>query len=239
MHNHTDYSKTLGSEEKIRIAKGYDEIARDAMGMDNEFHDRCVGMHDVYTGKILDVGCGSGHLLQKISETVRQPVELYGLDISQKLCDIAQKKNPDAKIVQGDAEALPYESNTFDVVFMTEALEHMLDYDKALSEVSRVLKPKGIFIVTVPNRDWASFDFYDKIRNKNKQPIDDHYFRIAEIKNHLHKNSFKILRYQGSDNLFYYAPYHKYEQMIARIFPLLHFKMKRIIFKCLNEKQGQ
>jgi ubiquinone/menaquinone biosynthesis C-methylase UbiE len=220
--------------EKERIAKGYDDIA-DIVGLDMSFYDRCIALHRGYNGRVLDVGCGRGFLLKKV-HAVAPEAELYGIDISKKLCELSKENNPSAEIRQGDAEALPYADNSFDFVFMTEALEHMLDYDKALSEVRRVLKHKGIFIVTVPNRDWAAFDFYEKNRNKEMQPVDDHYFRVEEIKSYLQKNSFNVIKYRGADNLYYYAPYHKYEQFLAFFFPFLHLKMKRLLFKCVNEK---
>lgn len=224
------------NEEKERIAQGYDVLAAEDMGMDTEFHERCVALHSGYAGNILDIGCGAGRLLQKIHAVTHAPAKFYGLDISEKLCEISRRNNPYTEVTRGDAEALPYKDDTFDIVFMTEALEHLLDYDKALSEVRRVLKPRGVFIVTVPNRDWARYDFYDKLRNKKLQPIDDHYFRVNEIRNYLRNNSFRIVKYRGSDNLYYYAPYHKYEQCIAFFFPFLYLKMKRLLFKCVNEK---
>jgi ubiquinone/menaquinone biosynthesis C-methylase UbiE len=232
-----DYHFTHNSSEKERIARGYDDLATDSFGMNEAFHVRCVRMHRRYYGRVADIGCGAGRLIQKLNNAPHdEGTEFYGLDISHKLCEVAQQKNPYARIVQGDAEALPYEDNFFDFVFMTETLEHMLDSDKALSEVHRVLKPGGIFIFTVPNRDWASFDFYDRIRNKSAQPIDDHYFRVAEIKEYLRKNSFKIVSLKGSENLFYYEPYHKFEQFAALFLPFLHTKMKRLHFKCVVEK---
>lgn len=219
---------------KEKISRGYDAIV-DKIGLDEKFYDRCMRMNKDYGGSILDIGCGRGFLLQKIYKQTPQ-VALFGIDISQKLCQISKENNPYADIKQGDAEFLPYADDSFDMVFMTEALEHMLDYDKALFEVRRVLKPRGVFIVTVPNRDWAAYDFYDKIRNKKLQPVDDHYFRFKEITALLEKNSLAIIKYRGSDNLYYYDPIHKYEQCIALFLPFLHKRMKRLIFKCVNSK---
>lgn len=222
------------SPEKERISKGYDEIVDD-IGLDMKFYDRAIALHDRYHGSILDIGCGRGFLLQKLHAKAPD-AKLYGTDISQKLCQISKENNPYATIEQGDAEALPYPDSMFDFVFMTEALEHMLDYDQAVSEARRVLKPGGIFIVTVPNRDWAAYDFYDETRNKEMQPVDDHYFRVEEIRSLLTRHAFKIAKYRGSDNLYYYAPYHKYEQLAAFFLPFLYLKMKRLLFKCVNEK---
>ncbi len=214
---------------KQDIAAGYDAIVH-KMGLETGFYDRCIAMHGSYSGKILDIGCGVGSLLKRVPRTSSQ--KLFGIDIAPKLIEEAGKANPDADVRVGDAEALPYESGMFDVVFMTEVLEHMLDFDKAVSELVRVLKPGGTAIVTVPNRDWASYDFYDKIRNKKMQPIDDHYFRFEEVRSLLERHALTIMRYKGSDNLYYYGWKHNLEMIAAFFLPFLHKKMKRLIFRC-------
>lgn len=218
---------------KDYISKGYDEIA-ESIGLDKSFYRRVIGVAGKINGNILDVGCGQGFLLKMIHDKY-PPVSFFGLDISNKLCHLSKKNNPYANIELGDAEDLPYQDGFFDFVFMTETLEHLLDYNKAINEVYRVLRKNGVFVVTVPNRDWLRYDFYDSLRDKKRQPIDDHYFRFKEIKNLLEKNNFKIVRYKGSDNLYYYYPYHKYEQFISIFLPFLNRKMKRLIFKCVKK----
>ncbi|MBA3733323.1 class I SAM-dependent methyltransferase [Patescibacteria group bacterium] len=173
-------------------------------------------------------------MVSKISEP---RTEFYGLDISEKLCQIARQNNPEATIVKGDAENLPYADNTFDIVLMTETLEHMLDYSKAVKEVERVLKSRGVFIVTVPNRDWLQYDFYKPFIDKHRfQPVQDHYFRFTELTDLLESNNFRILKHKGSDNLFYYGWKHTIEQVGAFFLPFLYKKMKRLIVKSVNEK---
>ncbi|MCX6813614.1 MAG: hypothetical protein NT078_00040, partial [Candidatus Azambacteria bacterium] len=108
---------------------------------------------------------------------------------------------------------------------------HLLDYNKALSEAWRILRSNGIFVLTVPNRDWASYDFYDSIRKKF-QPVDDHYFRFVEIKKLIESHFFNIIKYRGLDNLFYYGKVHKFEEVAAIFMPFLNKKMKRLLFKC-------
>ncbi len=221
---------------KEEIAKGYDAIV-DKVGLEDRFYDDCIAMHPTYGGAILDIGCGRGLLLEKVRAVAVEGSVFSGIDISPELVRISKESNPVADIRVGDAEALPYPDNSFDVVFMTEVLEHMLDFKAALSEVRRVLKAGGIFIVSVPNRDWASYDFYDKIRNHSLQPVDDHYFRFTEISDLLTEQSLTIKRYRGLDNLYYYGWKHKVEAAAAFVFPVLHKKMKRLVFKCVNEKQ--
>lgn len=218
---------------KKEIAEGYDKIAKN-VHLDTDFYRRCIAMHKGYSGSIVDIGCGQGLLLKELRKVANQDATFSGTDISAEMCRITKENNPDAIIKQGDAEDLPFDDNQFDIVFMTEVLEHLLDYPKALSEVKRVLKTDGVFIVTVPNRDWLRYDFYDKIRNKSFQPVDDHYFRFKEIADLLESGGFKIEKHRGSDNLFYYGWKHKLEQFAAFFLPFLHKRMKRLIFRCVN-----
>jgi len=218
---------------KEEIAEGYDKIV-DKIGLAAEFYDEVLGFHKKYYGNILDIGCGRGFLLKKLEEKAGIGSRFFGLDISPKLCSIAKENNPNSEIMRGDAENLPFEDDFFDFVFMTEVLEHLLDYGKGLREARRVLKKNGVFIVSAPNRDWLQYDFYDKIRNKNLQPVDDYYFRFEEIKSHLENNGFKVLNYRGLDNLFYYGKIHKLELFAAFFLPFLRKKMKRLLFKCVK-----
>lgn len=223
---------------KDEISKGYDAIAnRIHHGLDMTFYKRVISMNSSYSGKILDVGCGGGDLLRMIAQKSEKDTEFFGLDISPKLCEIAKKNNPNAQIVVGDAEQLPYSDNTFDFVFMTETLEHLLDYKKAMIEVSRVLKPNGVFVVSVPNRDWLQYDFYKPFIDKHRfQPVQDHYFRVDELAGLLKNSNFEIKKFKGSDNLFYYGWKHHFEQVAAFFMPFLYKKMKRLIVKNVNVK---
>lgn len=223
---------------KEEISKGYDAIAeRIHHGLDIKFYKRIVAIGGPYSGNVLDVGCGGGDLLRMIKDVSKPGTKFFGLDISEKLCEIARKNNPEAEIIIGDAENLPYSDNTFDFLFMTEALEHMLDHKKAVMEVGRVLKPGGIFIVTVPNRDWLQYDFYKPFIDKHRfQPVQDHYFRFMELVDLLNSSMFKVLKHKGSDNLFYYGWKHSLEQVAAFFMPFLYKRMKRLIFKSVNIK---
>lgn len=224
--------QTNNTITKEEIAKGYDSIL-DRMGLDTKFYSRVTSIQKNLYGNVLDLGCGTGNLLEILKNKAGKDVNFFGLDISPKLVEAAQKRNPEAKIVVGDAENLPYVDNTFDIVFMTECLEHLLNFKKALSEVNRVLKPGGKFIVTVPNRDWLQYDFYKPFMEKNvHQPVDDYYFRYDELRDLLTSSNFEIKDVKGSDNLFYYGWKHEIEQIIARIYPPLYKKMKRLILLC-------
>lgn len=61
------------------------------------------------------------------------------------------QKNQSSTKVQGDGERLPFENESFDLVFSEYVFEHLLQPDLALGEINRVLKPGGSFVVLVPN----------------------------------------------------------------------------------------
>lgn len=96
------------------------------------------------TGKVLDLCTGTGDVagfLSKISQN-----EVIGLDFSKNMLEIAQKKYPLVQFIEGDCINLPFEANSFDAVTISFGLRNIENYDKALEEIYRVLKPNGTFM---------------------------------------------------------------------------------------------
>ncbi len=98
-------------------------------------------------GRVLEVGIGSGLNLPFYSADVR---EVVGLDPSARLIDMARRASGDApfdvRLETGSAEAMPFESGTFDSLVSTWTLCSIADAGAALAEMRRVLKPGGRFI---------------------------------------------------------------------------------------------
>lgn len=90
-------------------------------------------------GRVLDVGCGNKPYQSKFPETV---TEYVGCDIEQSNLKLVDKICP--------ATNLDFEKESFDTVFSTQVLEHVYDHKSAFMEISRVLKPEGIFIGSLP-----------------------------------------------------------------------------------------
>ena len=101
--------------------------------------------------RLLDVGCGTGGMLQVASGAGH---DVAGLDVSGKAVDIARQRAPSADVRCGDAGALPWESDSFDVVTCLGALEHFLDIPGALREMLRVGKDTCEYMIVVPNRSY-------------------------------------------------------------------------------------
>lgn len=101
---------------------------------------------------MLDVGCGSGEYLSRLK--VLEPQRLDGIDFNEKAVHLAREKGIDCW--QGIFPDFPAESETYDVVFMNNYLEHTLSPCEELEKAARVLKPGGKLIGEVPN--FRSFD---------------------------------------------------------------------------------
>jgi len=95
--------------------------------------------------KILDVGCGYTSFLNILPYSDR-----YGIDTvinGLKIRNFSLDK--DIKWINGNAEELPFEDDFFDIVISSNAFDHYDNPEKALSEIRRVLKPNGYFILTL------------------------------------------------------------------------------------------
>ena len=94
---------------------------------------------------VLDVGCNEGVLTKIISKNNK----VVGMELSEGAVKKAKKKGLNIK--QGNVYKIPFKDNTFEVVHFSEVVEHILDTNKALIEIQRVLKPRGRLIITTPN----------------------------------------------------------------------------------------
>ena len=98
--------------------------------------------------KILDMGCGPGFYAKILSE---RGAIVKGIDFSSSLIEIARKEVPEAEFTLGNAEKLPYKSEEFEIVLSALMMDHLKSWDKALKEVKRVLKKRGLFVFSIKN----------------------------------------------------------------------------------------
>lgn len=100
--------------------------------------------------KILDAGCGEGHLIERLYNENNHN-QYYGGDITDVAIKKAKKRCPYAKITKEDLIKLGYDDDFFDIVICTDTIEHLRDYKRAIEEMERVLKKGGILIIHFPN----------------------------------------------------------------------------------------
>lgn len=109
---------------------------------------------------IFELGCGSGVVLNMASAKKKA-----GADISQKAIQTASScvqasGGVDLKVVNVDNEDLPWNSQSFNGCMAIEVLEHLFDPVHALSELNRILLPKGKIVITVPNIGYYYYRYY-------------------------------------------------------------------------------
>ncbi len=162
---------------------------------------------DSIDNKILDIGCSYGWTLASL---VGKSNELWGIDMDKEALLQARQSYPKIKFIHQTAASLPFESNTFDVVILSDVIEHVGDENKQLviDEAWRVLKDGGLFVFTAPYEGlfaWADhLDFkrrfpaiyrtYMSIANYTPAtPVEvgHKHLSLAEI-NQLFANRFKI-----------------------------------------------
>lgn len=94
---------------------------------------------------VLDLCCGQGFLTKLL---VENGGTIIGLDFSAAMLEVAKKSVSNAEFHCGDAAKMPFENNSFDSVACNFGLMHLPDRQAALSEVTRVLKPGGKFVMS-------------------------------------------------------------------------------------------
>ena len=96
--------------------------------------------------RVLDIGCGAGAFLRLVAD---RGVELFGLDASEALIELARTRLPEADLRVGEMEALPYPGDTFDLVTGFNAFFFANDMVSALREAGRVAKPEAPVVIQV------------------------------------------------------------------------------------------
>jgi ubiquinone/menaquinone biosynthesis C-methylase UbiE len=216
---------------KSEIADGYDEIA-EVLAMSPKFYRLCASLIAptiTPEASVLDIGFGQGWQLAEIRKLCPD-AKLHGMDISPKLVSLAREHVPGGDFQTGDADNLCYADAQFDVVIMTEVLEHLSDPVLALSQLKRVLKHRGWLLMTVPNRDWLRYNWYLNNR-KAYQPVDDKWYRVSEVRDYLQKAGFDIRRITGAENCYFGGGLPRLiEKLALCMWPPLQQKMKRAIY---------
>lgn len=110
---------------------------------------------------LLDVGCGNGFFTYHFAKLYN----VTGLDFSKRMLKI----NPHYKLVHGDAENLPFDNNTFDIVFCSDLLHHLKKPKEAIREMKRVVKK--YIIVSEPNRNNPLMFLFGLIKKEERQSL--------------------------------------------------------------------
>ncbi len=134
--------------------------------MPQEFYDKlaAVGWHAVglprtrealrliaavQTHDVLDVGSGDGEVAAEIRTLTGARVTC--VDVSPVAVESCKRRGLEGYCVDLNDQPLPFDRDSFDVVYLAEVIEHLIRPDQALREIKRVLRPGGHLIVSTPN----------------------------------------------------------------------------------------
>jgi len=166
--------------KKQQVTKMFDTISKDydglnrviSFGIDIKWRNKVVDIvSKSKPNTILDIATGTGDLA--ISLTKTNAKEIIGLDISEGMLEVGKQKiankqlDDTIKMIIGDSENLPFDDNTFDAITVAFGVRNFENLDKGLSEILRVLKPKGTFVIletSVPTKTpfKQGYKFYTK-----------------------------------------------------------------------------
>jgi arsenite methyltransferase len=113
---------------------------------------------------VLDIGSGPGFLASEMAEEVGADGRVHGIDPSDSMLAIARHNETSVDYSRGDALALPFADEQFDVAVSTQVYEYVDDIAGALAEVRRVLRPGGRLLVL--DTDWDSIVWHSSDRER-------------------------------------------------------------------------
>ena len=117
-----------------------------------EHYHRYTVILNLLSGKdVLDVACGEGYGSSAMADVADS---VTGVDISEISVQhaISTYRKSNLSYQQGSASKLDFSDDSFDVVVSFETIEHLFEQEEMISEIGRVLRPDGVFIVSSPNR---------------------------------------------------------------------------------------
>ncbi len=148
----------LGKKEQVAqmfdtISGNYDKLNRViSFGIDLKWRKKVLKMvADKNPNSILDIATGTGDLAILMTKTKAE--KIIGLDISDGMLEVGRQKikaqnlSDRIEMVLGDSEKMPYGDNTFDAITVAFGVRNFENLEVGLSEILRVLKPNGIFVI--------------------------------------------------------------------------------------------
>jgi ubiquinone/menaquinone biosynthesis C-methylase UbiE len=155
--------------------------------------------------RVLEVACGRGGFVRELA---RAGAQVTGCDFSIAALQVGQAKlrpmngAARASLIQGDAQSLPFASESFDLIVSCETIEHVPDVRSALSEMWRVARPGAKLFLTTPNYAnlMGLYDLYARVRHpqrRDDQPFDRRQW-IPQIRNFVTAAGWKIIHSDGT-----------------------------------------
>lgn len=185
------------------------------------------------SGKILEVGVGDGRMVKLLQKNGVQ-ASFYSLDITRNV------KNAPGQGIIADARYLPFNDNSFDLVYSLGVVEHFPETFRAIREQARIVRKGGKVLLTVPRLSLHSISrwiyyfrsgchklgSYEIVKGRN--------MRIAETRYYFHEAGLRILELRPTAFTVWLTPDFRINRYVERILPSERFGA--FLF-CLAEKR--
>jgi len=102
----------------------------------------------IHDARILEAGCGTGWLSDRLSEFGK----VTGVDLGSQILETAQRNYPQVDFRSGDVHTLDLPMNFFDVIVTSEVLSHVPDQPVFIHRLAELLKPGGFLVITTQNK---------------------------------------------------------------------------------------
>ncbi|MDO5654774.1 MAG: bifunctional demethylmenaquinone methyltransferase/2-methoxy-6-polyprenyl-1,4-benzoquinol methylase UbiE [Flavobacteriaceae bacterium] len=153
------YGSNMGKKEEVEkmfdnVSHRYDFLNRLlSAGIDIQWRNQAVKLiSEQQPSKILDVATGTGDLAIALAQKIPN-AQITGFDLSAGMLEYGREKikaknlNHQIQMIQGDAENMPFEDNSFDAITVAFGVRNFENLEKGLKEIHRVLKPGGTFLI--------------------------------------------------------------------------------------------
>jgi len=173
-----------------RIARNYDSTFEGKFTV--RYKQKALEICDVPdSGKVLDVGCGNGSLINAIRQ--KNKMEAYGIDISPKMIEECRRQYIGITFEVSTGEKIEFADETFDAVTICCVLHHLNDPQKFFEEAYRVLKCGGILIVGEPWNPYPIKQILDYIISPLLRAGDNKTFTKRRLHRLFEENGFSIM----------------------------------------------
>lgn len=134
----------------------------------NHLDKRCI---DLKGGIIMDAGCGSGYSTELLANEYH-PSHLIAFDYMPEQIRLARKRKLNVDLSVGDLRKIQSGDATFDAVFIFGVIHHIAQWQEALFEVTRVLKPGGVLLLDEPKYGFTWEELESELRNLGLDILD-------------------------------------------------------------------
>ena len=141
--------KRLARRSFEQAAQSYDAAAVLQQEVAQRLLER-LDLMKLEPARVLDLGCGTGYCIPELMSRYKR-ADIVALDIARPMLEQARRRGRwlhRPRCVCGDAERLPFEDESFDLVFSNLMLQWCVDLDAAFAELQRVLRPGGLLLFT-------------------------------------------------------------------------------------------